>query len=90
MICKQCKKYGKCGKPYSSISNYAEKCKDFEKQKQTNFEAIKNMSIDEMAKFLDKIDIGKINISQGFCDVCKNDGGCWKCTLEWLKSEVEK
>lgn len=52
MICSQCKKCGECGKPYSANSNYAEKCKDFEKKKITNFERIKQMSVEELADML--------------------------------------
>lgn len=52
MICSQCKKCGECSKPYSANSNYAEKCKDFEKKKITNFERIKQMSVEELADML--------------------------------------
>lgn len=34
-LCMQCKLCGKCGKPYSANSNYAETCKDFQ-SKETN------------------------------------------------------
>lgn len=34
-LCMQCKLCGKCGKPYSVNSNYAETCKDFQ-SKETN------------------------------------------------------
>ena len=49
-LCGQCKKYGKCGKPYTSMSNYAEKCKDFEDietsdKKITDSEIVKALDI---------------------------------------------
>lgn len=90
MICSQCKKCGECGKPYSSNSNYAERCKDFEKKKITNFERIKQMSVDEMAYFLN-----------GFfttCELCTHNtkkggmgctGGCIDGKTHWLESEAE-
>lgn len=92
MICRECEKCGKCGKPYSSISNHAEICKDFEKKKQTNFEAIKNMSIEEMTVFLHNsafsIPKGICNVvCNGFCYV-KHKPECMKKIKQWLESEV--
>ena len=51
-LCKQCKKCGKCKKPYSELSTYAERCKQFEEIKQTNYDRIKAMSVEEMAEFI--------------------------------------
>lgn len=90
MICSQCKKCGECGKPYSANSNYAERCNDFEKKKITNFERIKNMSVEDMAYFLN-----------GFfstCELCAHNtnnggvgctGGCIDGKTRWLESEAK-
>ncbi len=89
MICMQCKKYGKCGKPYSSISNHAEICKDFEEKKQTNFEKIKSMSIDEMARLL----MCPAEYDLDFNKKCNCNGemnkDCNACCKQWLESEVD-
>jgi len=48
----------------------------------TNYEKIKQMSIDEMAEFI------------GECDYCNNDlecnGNCDECCKKWLESEASK
>ncbi len=89
MICSQCQKCGKCGKPYSSNSNYAERCKDFQKKKITNFEKIKSMTIDEMTEqlfFIFACDNG--------CPVKKDINydclftGCKIGIKKWLESEA--
>ncbi len=74
-------------KPYSSNSNYAERCKDFEKKKITNFERIKQMSVEDMANFLCDATSECI-----FCPVtnCESAINCYKNTLHWLESEAEK
>ena len=57
-LCKDCKNRGKkhnC-EFYDSTSNYAEKCKDFEPKKQTNFDRIHSMTVEELADFL--MDVG--------------------------------
>lgn len=99
MICRQCKKNGKCGKPYSSNSNHAEICKDFEEKKLTNFEKIKNMSIDEMAEFM--LDEHENNFD--YCMNCEMYSyyaphcisgnlteDCIKARMKWLESEVKE
>lgn len=89
MICSQCKKCGECGKPYSANSNYAEKCKDFEKKKITNFERIKQMSIEEMADYI------ACRMCCSTCPikpVCIHDHviGCRNVFRKWLESEAEE
>lgn len=39
-------------KYYKGMSNYAEKCKDFEESKQTNADRIRSMSYEELADML--------------------------------------
>ena len=84
LLCKECKKCGMCGKPYGQNSNYAEKCKDFEKKKMTKFERLKSLTLDE---FVDEI---LLNVPDD------NDTrfifGSWKNKKEiisYLESEVE-
>ena len=56
----------------------------------TNFERIKAMSVEEMAKFLQDV-----NLVYGDCMVgleeCKHsdDNNCAICFKEWLETEVE-
>lgn len=53
-LCKDCKNRGKkhnC-KLYTSTSNYAERCKDFKQQKQTNFDYC-CQSVENMAQVID-------------------------------------
>ena len=55
--CNNCKNRGmkrRCDL-YTSMSTYAEKCKDFEEKKQTNADRIRNMSDEELAEFLCKV-----------------------------------
>ena len=90
MICSQCKKCGECGKPYSANSNYAERCNDFEKKKITNFERIKNMSVEEMVKTIDDYRYFlACDLCVFFGDNCPNNS----CTVGiklWLESEAEE
>ena len=48
----------------------------------TNYEKIKNMSIDEMAKIICKIDFD----ANEECPRCN----CTFCTEEWLKAEAKE
>lgn len=59
-LCRHCKKVGKCGKPYSVNSNYAERCCDFEEKMSTNYDIIKDMSVEEMASMLAYCVIGAV------------------------------
>lgn len=89
MICCQCKKCGECGKTYSSNSTYAEICKDFEKKKMTNFEKIKQMSVDEMAQNNMGGFLGCPYLCSPDID-CNEDKNCIYCVKHWLESEVEE
>ena len=97
-LCKQCKKCGKCKKPYSEMSNYAERCKEFEEIKQTNYDCIKAMSVDEMADVIlnsnDEICFAKCKAETGNGYSCKfgdnlDISNCKNCMKEWLESDVE-
>ena len=55
----------------------------------TNFERIKNMSVEELAEFIDSGD------ECGFCNQFGGDtgrecdGDCVECIIFWLRSEVK-
>ena len=55
----------------------------------TNFERIKNMSVEELAEFIDSGD------ECGFCNQFgvdtgrECDGDCVECIIFWLRSEVK-
>lgn len=91
-LCKDCKNRGKkrnC-ELYTSTSNYAERCKDFEQQKQTNADRIRSMSDEELAEFLDVIEQDGIQSQCTVpCDVCTEKTECANCWKDWLQSEVE-
>ncbi len=58
----------------------------------TIYEKIKAMSVEDMAKFIDGLVYGDIQIWHGFCDICDGDkeNRCWECAQTWLESEVEE
>ena len=106
-LCGHCKNRGKkriCDF-YTVVSNYAEKCKDFEEKKQTNADRIRAMSDEELAELLTDENF-QTNVSNEFCGhLCKNSSteGCLlnlekePCPytekddmIEWLQSEVEE
>lgn len=55
----------------------------------TNYEKIKQMSIDEMAEFLDGLFIHCITCAFKFRDDCKN-ADCVLGHKQWLESEAEE
>ena len=82
-LCGHCKNRGKkriCDF-YTVISNYAEKCKDFEEKKQTNADRIRSFSDEELAEFLIHVETLGYNDSSvsGKLEM-----------IEWLQSEVEE
>lgn len=79
-------------KYYTGMSNYAEKCKDFEEKKRTNANKIRSMSDEELAELLDSVDNGGIRaLDVDYpCDECTQKTECEDCFKEWLQSEVEE
>ena len=73
---------------YTVVSNYAEKCKDFEEKKQTNADRIRSMSDEELTDFICSIE------TYGDGSVKTIEGGSGLCSVaeveEWLQSEVEE
>ena len=55
----------------------------------TNFEKIKNMSIDELANLFSKWTTTGACNDFGITTSRKCDGNCQVCLKEWLESEVE-
>lgn len=97
MKCKNCKNLinGWCEKKIDSpVPEIERKCDDYEVK--TNYDYIKQMSIDEMVDyFSDMFDCNLCSESEKFSDnpllfdeKCDND--CIKHCKEWLESEVEK
>ena len=92
-FCRQCKNRGKKRRCeyYTAISNYAEKCKDFEEKKQTNADRIRQFSDEELADFIRELN-ERCLAGAGMVD-CSNNTDCIDCkgiVLEWLQSEVEE
>lgn len=61
----------------------------------TNFQKIKDMSVEEMAEFLvsTKTEYVPCMVGDGICkwgDYPTHDKGCKDCFKEWLESEVEE
>ena len=55
----------------------------------TNFDKIKNMSVEELAERLNEsFTCARCPIEE-FCE-CVLDGGCTDTLIKWLKSEVEE
>lgn len=94
-LCRECKNRGKkrmC-KYYTGMSNYAEKCKDFEEKKQTNAERIRSMSDEELAEFIPIVSDFMCKPTYKCMENIFNRGECDKtkeCALKWLQSEVEE
>ena len=91
-LCRNCQNRGKKSKCdlYIANSSYAEKCKDFERKKQTNADSIRKMSDEELAEFIKELNevclagAGKVDCSR------KEDCiDCMGVVLDWLQSEVE-
>lgn len=88
-ICNNCKNRGKKRRCdlYTSMSTYAEKCKDFEEKKQTNADRIRSFSDEELAMNMmcpNENGLGEIE-----CDKSDNCN-CYACILKWLQQEVEE
>ena len=79
--CDYYKEYGEC----SSV------CEHYNiKPTLTNYDRIRNMSIDELANFIPDWSYTKACKcdEESYAD-CNCNNECWKCVKEWLESEVE-
>ena len=93
-LCGQCKNRGKKSRCeyYTAVSNYAEKCKDFEEKKHTNADRIRSFSDEELADYIFGVSVHEkpCVLCSDDCDFCElTDEECKNRTLEWLQSEVE-
>nr|DAK62253.1 MAG TPA: hypothetical protein [Caudoviricetes sp.] len=79
-----------CNCQHNSNSRDNEPCCKCD-SKQTNADRIRNMSDEELAKFLDIVE--QDGISSQYtgvpCDCCYEKTECSKCWEEWLQSEAE-
>ncbi len=62
--------------------------------KMTNFERIKGMNVEELAEFLERVELGDIDYAVTFCDLCKDGGNalnldCIGCLRHWLESKCD-
>lgn len=56
----------------------------------TNYERIKNMSVDELAKFLYKVNLSYAeDCMVGITDCKQSDYNCEKCFAEYLMSQFD-
>lgn len=55
----------------------------------TNGDRIRAMTDEELAEFLDRWEMGDIDYSKTFCDLCKGQLDCHNdCLMGWLKQEA--
>lgn len=86
--CRKCQRFSAC---YFDNDD----CIGFVQKPMTNADAIRQMTDDELYEFLLKVQIGDIDYSVAFCDMCKKDGGnelgldCDGCFKHWLKQDAE-
>ena len=56
----------------------------------TNADRIRSMTDEELAEFLDRWELGDIDYSKTFCDLCEGQYDCHDdCLMDWLKEEVK-
>lgn len=55
----------------------------------TNADRIRAMTDEELANFLDRVEMGDIDYSKTFCDLCEGQFDCDDCRLWWLKKEAD-
>lgn len=81
-------------KYYTGMSNYAEKCKDFEEKKQTNADRIRSMSYEELADMLHNngsyVENGEPKLELWIKEKQTIIDDSFGCILEWLQSEAEE
>lgn len=87
--CIDCKKYGvSCNKHSSTTIN--DYCKNADWKKPTNYERIKNMSIEEMHAFLIELETNRMMFGMAFRNLPETEGLSYNDEIKvWLESEVE-
>ena len=77
-----------CGRVIPENSHYCVICGMGIPKKQRQIDRIRNMSIDELAKFIPDWSYTKAcKCDEEIYAGCNNE--CWKCVKEWLESEVD-
>lgn len=77
-----------CGRVIPENSHYCVICGMGIPKKQRQIDRIRNMSIDELAKFIPDWSYTKAcKCDEEIYADCNNE--CWKCVKEWLESEVD-
>lgn len=95
-LCSNCKNLGRLRKceSYTRKNIYADGCNDYADKKLSNADRIRNMTNEELAEFLERFELGDIDYSVTFCDLCKEGGNalnldCSGCLRHWLESECD-
>ena len=75
-----------CGQVIPEGSQYCIVCGMEKPKKQTNYDRIRNMSVEELAKFMMDIDyVGECPLPKERC----KGRTCIECIKQWLESEVD-
>ena len=91
-LCDRCRVSGCC------LNYLGEACKRARKRECpdvvfTNADRIREMSDEELANFISRIEIGDFSplvYGKTFCDMCQGQYECDDCRLWWLRQPAEK
>lgn len=82
--CESCK--NKANYPCPNSCGYMGACDGYEPKPLTRADRIRAMTDKELAEFLDRWEMGDIDYSKTFCDLCEGQYDCHDdCLLDWLK-----
>lgn len=61
----------------------------------TNADVIKEMNNDQLAAFIEKVELGDLDYSVTFCNYCQKEGNilnidCSGCLKHWLNSSADE
>lgn len=94
--CKNCPAYAKCTVTYRGSACSALRSTygiDTDPEIITNADRIRDMSDEELAEFISRIEIGDFGpqvYGKTFCDMCKGQNECDDCRLWWLQQLAEE
>lgn len=94
--CKNCPAYAKCTVTYRGSACAALRSTygiDTDPEIITNADRIRDMSDEELAEFISRIEIGDFGpqvYGKTFCDMCKGQYECDDCRLWWLQQPAEE
>lgn len=91
MKCNECRNAGKCLDHRENKTLQGCTSGIPSRKAQTNADKIRNMSDEELAKFLDIVETEGISSQylDALCDRCYEKTKCGKCWKDWLQSEAE-